>query len=55
MPYKIVAAKGKRGFFVETEGTHKKHSSYPLSIGMAKKQMGALYLHTKDIMKKPKM
>jgi len=49
MPYTLKQT--KKGYFVITEGTGRKHSNHPLSKTMAERQMRALYYNVKDAKK----
>ena len=48
MPFEIVKRANENAYFVETKGTHHRHSKKPLSHERAKKQMRALYANVKD-------
>ena len=48
MPYEIRKVKGRDAYYVVNVHTGKKHSTEPLSYEMAKRQLRALYYHTKE-------
>ena len=50
MPYKIVEVPGSKPkrYFVETISTKRRHSKEPLTLPMAKKQLAALEINTKE-------
>jgi hypothetical protein len=48
MPYDLVKAPKNMGYFVETKGTHRRHSKKPLPRKNAVAQMRALYANVKD-------
>ena len=52
MPYEL--KRSGKGYFVETKGTHKRHSKRPLPLSRAKAQMRALYASMNGYKRKSK-
>jgi len=46
MPYHIIKVPG--GYKVENMENKRRYSDYPLSLKIAKRQLAAMYIHTKE-------